>query len=201
MCQVLFCFNLYKIKKVIYIEIWKDISGYEGYYQISNLGNIRSLDRIITGKNGKKQTKQGVIMKDRMNTRLGRREIYLCKDGHRRAFKVYRLVALEFIYNDDPINKTTVNHIDGNIDNNISDNLEWASYSENLQHAYDKLNRVVNRSSGKKRKCYVYYKLFGTSNVYSSIMEAARNINVSETQIRRISNGECINYKYEITID
>ena len=182
------------------MEIWKDIKGYEGYYQISNLGRVRSLDRVIICKNGKTQTKSGGIVADRLNTRLGRREVYLNKNGYRKAFKVYRLVALEFIENDDPINRTTVNHIDGNTNNNIVTNLEWCSYSENLKHAYDKLNRPINRA-GRKRKCHVYDKILKTNNEYSSIMETAREIKVSETQIRRIANKECVNERYEISID
>lgn len=185
---------------MIYIEIWKDIEGYEGYYQVSNLGRIRSLDRTIVGKNGRKQTKFGAIMSDRLNSRINRREIGLRKNDIRKAFKVYRLVALAFVENKDPINNTTVNHIDGNTNNNIASNLEWCSYSENLQHSYDKLNRPTNKSKGK-RNCYVYDKLLKTNNIYSSIMETAREINISETQIRRISNKECVNKRYEISID
>lgn len=182
------------------MEIWKDIDSYEGYYQVSNLGRIRSLDRVVSCKNGRTQTKRGSIVVDRLNTRLGRREIYLNKNGHRKAFKVYRLVAKEFIVNDDPINKTTVNHIDGDANNNIASNLEWCSYSENLKHAYDKLNRPVNKA-GKKRQCSVYDKLSKTNKIYSSIMETARKIKVSETQIKRIANKECVNERYEISID
>ena len=182
------------------MEIWKDIEGYEGYYQVSNLARVRSLDRVIVYKNGRTKTMRGAIVKDRLNTRLGRREIHLSKNGFRKAFKVYRLVAKEFIINDDPINKTTVNHIDGNADNNIATNLEWCSYSKNLKHSYDYLNRPVNKT-GKKRVCYVYDKQLKTNEKYFSIMETAREIKISETQIRRIANKECVNERYEISID
>lgn len=200
MCQALFCLIYINRKEVICIEIWKDIDGYEGYYQVSNLGRIRSLDRIIIGKNGRPQTKVGSIMSDRLNSRINRREIGLRKNDKRKAFKVYRLVAMAFVENEDPINNTTVNHIDGDTNNNVSSNLEWCSYSKNLQHSYDKLNRPTNKPKGK-RKCHVYDKLLNTNNVYSSIMETAREIKISETQIRRISNKECVNERYEISID
>lgn len=187
---------------MIYIkeEIWKDIDEYEGYYQVSNLGNIRSLDRLVLSKNGVKQTKYGTMIKSSINPKTLRNEIGLTKNNKRKIFKVYRLVAMAFIENPNPTVNTTVNHIDGDVNNNSSYNLEWCSYSENLKHSYDNLNRPINKSKGK-RKCNVYDKLSKENYVYASIMETSRNIGISETQIRRISDKECINKRYEISID
>ncbi len=114
-------------------EVFVDIPNYEGYYQVSNYGNVRSLDRVITEKTGKTQTLKGRILKPRIN-RDGYYYVGLRKNGSKAAFAIHQLVAQAFL--DNPENKPTVNHINGiKIDNNVN-NLERATYSENLEHAY-----------------------------------------------------------------
>lgn len=112
-------------------EIWKDVKDYEGYYQISNLGNVRCLDRTVIGKDGRKQFKKGCNMKIQHNKKVNIYEVGLYKNNKRKMCKIHRLVAGAFIENDNPENKITVNHKDGNRSNNCVNNLEWASYSEN----------------------------------------------------------------------
>lgn len=176
-------------------EQWKDIIGYEGYYQVSNIGRIRSLDRYLIKSNGVREFKEGKILTVCHNKRVNVYEVHLHINGVRKCRKVHRLVAEAFIHNDDPINKTTVNHIDGDRSNNASCNLEWCSYSENLKHAYDDLNRVVNRAKSKNTHCKsVDY--FGNEIEYKSVAEASRRTGISETQIRRLLNEECINITY-----
>lgn len=182
-------------------EVWKDIKGYEGLYQVSNLGNVRSLDRYVLCKNGKTQFKRGVMMVVCYNKRVNVYEVHLRKDNQRKCFKVHRLVALTFIENDDPINKTTVNHIDGDRSNNRVDNLEWASYSENEKHSYDKLNRPVNIAKKYQRQTIAISKGDDSKTVYESVIAASRGTGISETQIRRIANGECNNKKYSFIIE
>lgn len=117
-------------------EIWKDIKGYEGYYQVSNLGRIKSLQR------------NGTIKKDRIlkpNNVKGYLQITLQKNGIKAYKKIHRIVAENFITNIN--NKTEVNHIDGNKHNNCIENLEWVTKSENQKHAY-KLG--LNKSHGIK---------------------------------------------------
>ncbi|MEL7409252.1 MAG: NUMOD4 domain-containing protein, partial [Cyanobacteria bacterium J06558_2] len=114
-------------------EYWLDIPNYEGYYQVSNYGNVRSLDRVIKEKTGKIQTLKGQVLKARIN-RSGYYHIGLSKNGTRITFAIHQLVAQAFIPN--PDSKKTVNHIDGNKLNNSLSNLEWSTYSENLEHAY-----------------------------------------------------------------
>lgn len=118
-----------------YEECWTPIKGYEGYYEISRLGEIRSLTRIV--KDGEKRTKTivGKLLKPVPNPK--RRyycEIILHKGGKRKTFKVHRLVAETFIPN--PECKPEVNHKDGNKLNNHVSNLEWVTSVENKRHAW-----------------------------------------------------------------
>ena len=109
------------------MEIWKDINGFEGYYQISNYGNVRSLDRFDGIRNIKGKPIMPVLKYN------GYLQVGLRKSGMRKYISVHRLVALHFI--DNPENKTQVNHIDCNKQNNHVPNLEWVSSKENLLHA------------------------------------------------------------------
>lgn len=124
-------------------EIWKDIKGYEGRYQVSNRGNVKSLNYNHTGK-----IKNLKFRKP--NTYNQYMTIELCKNNKKEVFFIHRLVAEAFIPN--PRKMPVVNHIDGNKTNNKSDNLEWCSYSSNVRHAYDtrlikQKNRAVNQYS------------------------------------------------------
>lgn len=120
-------------------EIWKDIPGYEGIYQASNTGKIRSIDRVVCflSHKGNPKTKsvKGVILTQRKS--FGRYySVKLCKPGNERHFMfVHRLVAMAFIPN--PRNFEQVNHKDGNIHNNNVENLEWVTMSQNVKHAYE----------------------------------------------------------------
>lgn len=110
---------LYLYNIIMKEEIWKDIQGYEQFYQISNFGNVKSL-------------RHNLIMK------LGKAEYLiatLCKYGKSKSFMVHRMTATAFIPN--PENKPCINHLDGNKYNNKISNLEWVTYKENMKHAYD----------------------------------------------------------------
>jgi len=114
----------------IYIEeIWKDIKSYEGRYQVSNLGKVKSLVRECILKFGIR----------------GKGYLYvnLCKDGQVKKFSIHRLVAETFIPN--PDNKPEVNHRDGIKNHNEATNLEWATSKENIEHAMKELGRIGPR--------------------------------------------------------
>ena len=113
-------------------EIWKDIPEYEGVYQVSNLGRIRSLDREITYANRKTGLYKGRIMKLKMS-KYGYVVFHFSVDNKKKAISVHRLVAETFIPN--PDNKPCVNHIDCNRANNKVSNLEWCTHKENVQHS------------------------------------------------------------------
>ena len=110
-----------KRKKILIMEEeWKDVKGFEGLYQISNYGRIKSL------RFNKVRLMKPFIKSYYM--------VELCVNSVRKTFMVHRLVAEAFIPN--PENKPQVNHIDGNKLNPRVDNLEWCTPSENLKHAY-----------------------------------------------------------------
>lgn len=109
-------------------EIWKDVQGYEGQYQVSNLGRVKSLKRKLD--NGRSVSEKILNSSSKKKTQDG----YLMVALAGRTFRVNRLVATAFIPN--PDNKSVVNHIDGNKENNKADNLEWTTVSENMLHAY-----------------------------------------------------------------
>lgn len=170
-------------------------------YQVSSFGRVRSLDRYVNSSGGRQQHLKGKILHICYNKRVNVYEIHLRKNNKRQCFKIHRLVAEAFIENDDPVNKTTVNHIDGDRSNNRIDNLEWLSYSDNLEHAYIELHRPINRPKYMKRRCLCIDKITNTKTLYESIEAASRGSGVSTTQIRRLAENECINNTFEFYIE
>ena len=122
------------------MEIWKDIEGYEGLYQVSNLGRVKS----IYGWCGNRFVKRTKILKLKINNK-GYTKVYLYKNKKSKMFFVHRLVAMAFVPN--PNNLPQVNHKDGNKLNNSIGNLEWCTCSENIKHAYKTgLKHYVNHT-------------------------------------------------------
>ena len=149
------------------IEIFKDIPNYEGIYQISNLGNVKSLSRkvrYLQSNNGKElfRISNEKILKPK-NVK-GYNCVILAKNGVNKNYRLCRLVALNFILN--PKNKNQVNHIDCNKKNDNVKNLEWVTASENMIHAYENnLTKVFFGSynvGSKKVKCTKTNKIFDT---------------------------------------
>lgn len=101
------------------MEIWRDIDGYEGHYQISNYGNVKSIKSVPTMLKGDYQNN-------------GYKRVYLWKDGKKRNMLVHRLVALSFLPN--PYGYSDINHIDENKANNHVDNLQWCSHIYNMNY-------------------------------------------------------------------
>jgi hypothetical protein len=109
-------------------EIWLPVNGYEGSYEVSDLGKVRSLDRLDSiGRKVKGRTMKLCVSDS------GYHRVQLFKDGNYQTCLVSRLVAQSFIPN--PESKPCVNHIDGHPLNNNVSNLEWVTYAENTQHA------------------------------------------------------------------
>jgi hypothetical protein len=116
-------------------EIWKDVLGYEGNYQISSLGRVKSLIRETYNGKGYFNSKEK-FLKQRTTTK-GYYGYSLTKNNKTIDFLAHRLIAVAFIEN--PFNKRTVNHKDSVRTNNSIDNLEWASYRENHCHRVSKM--------------------------------------------------------------
>ena len=149
------------------MEEWKDVLGFDGNYQVSSFGNVRSLDKEVRTsiRHSKARKVRGRVLKPHVKSH-GYYAVSLPKNGKWHATEVHRLVARAFLPN--PDKKKTVNHKDGNKLNNHVENLEWASYKENHWHARDVgLLRNVGRHFRKAIKCVE------TGTVFNSSMEAA----------------------------
>lgn len=131
-------------------EIWKPIFGFECYYEISNKGSIKSLDRVVPRGNSTLKIK-GIIKKHHLNSR-GYAVVDLEMNGKRKRYFIHRLVAFTFLEN--KLNKPNVNHKDSNPLNNTYSNLEWVTQCENMQHAV--LFGNIKRSLSKEIILYIF---------------------------------------------
>lgn len=117
-------------------EIWKPIKGYEGYYEASNLGNIRSVDRVILSTANilhteHKQLRRGRVLKQG-NGRKGYKIVVLQRDGQKRTMYTHRIIAMTFVEN--PYNKPCIDHINGVCTDNRAENLRWCTQKENINN-------------------------------------------------------------------
>lgn len=131
-------------------EIYKEIPDYEGLYEVSNLGNVRALDRFNVDKNGKKKFYPGkeLSQENVVRNHTTYHRVTLSKEGRIRRFQVHRLVAMVFIPTSDPT--LHVNHKDNCGTNNRVDNLEWCTHSENMLHAQKQGRLQSAQSKGGK---------------------------------------------------
>jgi hypothetical protein len=113
-------------------EVWEDVVGYEEFYEVSNLGNVKSFDRKVW--NGRVHcTKRGKLLKQSLTTTRCKKIELVDANGVKKSRKVHRIVAFAFIKQIE--GKNLINHIDGNPINNRVENLEWCTQSENMKHA------------------------------------------------------------------
>lgn len=169
------------------MEIWKSIPNYEGLYEVSNYGNVRSLDREVIDKNGKILFKKGKILKKLLND-YGYFHVILSKQNKLKTHTVHRLVGIAFI--DNPYNKIEINHINGIKTDNRVDNLEWCTRSENELHSYRVLGKIyISPTTGKtgelshKSKRVLQYYNDILINEYCSTREAGKINNINEKNI------------------
>src|SRR3990167_8250738 len=116
-------------------EIWKDIPGYEGTYQASSLGRIRSLPRVIDGGLGRVTHRKGCVLRP-ATERLGYLRLSLKNEGTARSWLVHRLIAITFL-GQPMVDRKEINHKDSDKKNNSIENLEWCSRSYNIKHSFD----------------------------------------------------------------
>lgn len=165
-------------------EIWRDIQNYEGLYQVSNLGRVKSLNRVSYRQDGTPLNIKGKIMRLSKNTYLYAR---LQKDGENKHLAVHRLVAEAFIPN--PNQHPCVNHKDYNPLNNSIDNLEWCTYSYN--NNYGEHSKRLSDSMVEKygKKIDVYDKYGNLIKSYDSIRDAV-NDGYTRDSISKCCRGE-----------
>lgn len=148
------------------MEIWKDIKGYEGLYQVSNIGRIMSLRRYVLHNYGGLREVPERILRPGTDSN-GYQLVALYSDGIRRSIKVHRLVATAFLHN--PNNKPEVNHKNGIKSDNTVGNLEWATRIENNQHALDIGLRKMPK--GKNHHWYGRSVKGGESHISKMVMD------------------------------
>lgn len=157
-----------------------DIDNYEGYYQVSNLGRVKSLERRVKNYPSGTRFIKSAPLKTRVGT-TGYLTVDLCKKGRASKYKIHRLKAIAFIPN--PKNYPQINHIDGNKLNNDLSNLEWCSSASNILHAYS-----CGLHKSKLSAEYVEEILNGYPEI--SIPKLAMKYNVSNTAIWYVIHGK-----------
>ena len=162
---------------------WKPVCDYEGYYEISILGEVRGIERMVVTEKGLRTIK-GKSIKTRINND-GYAEIRLSIEGKTKTTFLHIILAKAFIPN--PENKSEINHLNGIKTDNRLKNLEWVTHSENMKHAYKiglikpLCKHVIDHCSGKE---------------YSSVKDAAKDLNINAGTCRNYLNG---NIKYNKT--
>jgi hypothetical protein len=163
-------------------EIWKDVIDYEGLYQVSNLGNVKVLQRIKHNHKGKHIAKEKIL---KPGITQGYARVVLTKNGVRSTKKVHRLVASAFLGEQKDL---CINHIDSNRSNNCIENLEWVTHLENMRHArinnrYPKLSmskehkEKILESTCKKVICTE------TGKIYNSATETAKLLGLKRSTL------------------
>lgn len=170
-------------------KIWKDVVGYEGYYQVNDCGLIKSLERIVNYKENHSGLRKERILKTNI-TKAGYVHATICIDKMNKTVKAHRLVAIAFIPN--PENKPFVNHINGIKHDNRVNNLEWCTAKENTIHAFKtKLNSGVkgekSHLSKLKKEDIIKIRLMYKEGLYSQ-SKLGIKFNVTQSQIYRIVN-------------
>ena len=162
-------------------ELYKNIPGYNGKYQVSNLGNVRSL-----------QCKEPRILQQFDRDKCGHKYVELCKDGVSKKFLIHRLVAEAFIPN--PDNLPIVMHKDNDPLNNHVSNLKWGTQSDNIQQAFDEGRKISPYKGQSHPNCYeVYNEDTGDHIICDSRSEVSDLIGYEEISLKNmVGNGRKI---------
>ena len=169
-------------------EIWKNIDDFEGLYQVSNLGNVKSLNYNHTGKE--------LFLKPGTD-KYGYLYVLLYKNGKPRHFKIHRLVAKAFLEN--PYNKPEVNHKDEDKTNNCLTNLEWMTSKENINYGTHNERAAKSRINHQAiSKSVLQYSLDGEFiKEWPSTMQIERELGFSSSNISECCNGkQKTSYRY-----
>ena len=162
-------------------EIWKEMPDYEGLYQISNRGRIKSVSRIKNAGSKFKYVSKEKLLKQQI-TKDGYLSVFLCKNGERKCLSVHRLVAIAFIPNDGKL--SDVNHKDENKLNNSVDNLEWCSKEYNTKYG-----TRTQRTSKRIKQVSLDGEYLKT---YNSVKEASRMTGIGSSNIHNCAIGKVL---------
>lgn len=160
-------------------EEWREIEGYEGLYQVSNLGRVKSLFRVVMRSDGKPNTVNEKILKNGMTK--GYCAVVLCKDRKKKMYKVHRLVAMAFLSN--PHNLPEVNHKDENKKNNHVDNLEWCTPKYNTNYGTcteRRVNTVVKNQSLRGENHPKSKKVICDNKIFACTRECAEYFKINK---------------------
>lgn len=175
-------------------EIWKDIIGYETYYQISNLGRVKSLAKHSNGLSKNQYTDKEIILKPTISS-TGYFVVSLYINNKKIQHYIHRLIASHFIPNID--NKPEVNHINSIRHDNRLENLEWCTHKENIQHAVDtgqlKPKKGENHGGSKLTEIQVL-EIKERLNNQENGVNIAKLFSVSHKTISKIKTGKRWNH-------
>ena len=177
-------------------EIWKDVEGYEAYYQVSNLGSVKRKDRLVTTSHGVQKALLAKSLVPLPNS-SGYLRVQFTVNGQKTRCFVHRLVAKHFIENTN--GKPCVNHIDSDCTNNSANNLEWVTYRENTHHAinkgrfdahFKKTGQIFSDLNKELRKPVVGTHIdSGRTVLFKSINDAGRAFGVANGDICNCCKG------------
>jgi hypothetical protein len=173
------------------MEIWKDIINFEGLYQVSNLGNIKSLERVTYFGLNSQRIEEEKLLSPKDNT-YGYLTVNLSNKQIRKTSYIHILVATAFVEKSD-INLIEVNHKDCNKTNNKSSNLEWCTRKFNIEHSI--LNKLTENNRGEKSHFSKLKKeqVLEIRNLFESnpsLLYFSDKYNVSKATISRIINNK-----------
>ena len=174
-------FCLYSTSSFVYLqkesamEIWKDIKGYEGLYQVSNEGRVKALSRVVKSRWGTPKPLKEKEIREIVDS-LGYSRLSLSKDGNVKTHKIHRLVAEAFL-----VGEGQINHIDGNKQNNHVSNLEFCTQRENNIHAQE--------TGLKPSKYYIPIVCNETGELFESQADLARSLGISGIMVSSYIRG------------
>lgn len=180
-------------------EVWRPVVGYEGYYIVSNLGRVKSVDRIVHHSGMFSRAQKGNELVIRTSSTGHYSTVMLSKENKKKQAKVHRLVAMAFL--DNPNNYQEINHKDENKQNNCVDNLEWCDRKYNENYGTKRQRCVAHtdykKIAMKKSKAVNQMSLDGNIvKIWKSLTEINKELGFSQGNISMQCNGKHPNPLY-----